>query len=174
MECLCCSRVRSVSSLCRSNGEWKKGETSNEAERKRYGPTDRGSARQTEGQTERTPCCVCCKFGLPQLAWQRNRVRFRWSHWHVWWLLCDRPFFFLRQMLLALIFIFFGKIASCLKFSRKQVDKNVFFNDSNCLLAVNLFGRNGPSRFFSDGRLCFRSRFYWALNFHDSFVTRPF
>ena len=41
--------------------------------------------------------------------------------------------FFLRQMLLALSFIFFFcNIASCLKISRKHVDKTVFVSDSNC------------------------------------------
>ena len=42
--------------------------------------------------------------------------------------------FFLRQILLALsfMFFFFCKIASCFKISRKHVDKTVFLSDSNC------------------------------------------
>ena len=47
-----------------------------------------------------------------------------------------------------------------------------FSQRSELLLAINLFVRNCPSRFFSDGRICFRSRFWWSLNFHDLCVTR--
>ena len=80
---------------------------------------------------------------------------------------------FCEANILRLEFQFFHK-NELLKFSRKQFDKTVFLNDSNCFLTVNLFGRNCPSRFFSDGRMRFRIHFWWALNFHDLFVTRPF
>ena len=68
---------------------------------------------------------------------------------------------------------FCEKLASCY-FFRKQVDNTIFPRRFERLLAVNMFGRNCPSRFFSDGRMCFRSHFWWALNFHDFLVTRPF
>ena len=54
------------------------------------------------------------------------------------------------------------------------VDSTVFFlNDKNCYWHSSMFGISCASRFFSDGRMCFRSDFFWALYFHDLFVTRP-
>ena len=60
----------------------------------------------------------------------------------------ERPFFFEADTL-GSEFYFFEKKAICLKFSRKQVDKT-FLQLFELLLAVNMFGRNCPSRFFSD------------------------
>ena len=34
--------------------------------------------------------------------------------------------------------------------------------------------KNCPSRFFSDGRICFRNHFWLALHFHDLGVSRLF
>ena len=42
------------------------------------------------------------------------------------------------------------------------------------VLAVNMSGRSCPSRFFSDGRMCFSKPLLVALNCHDLYVTWPF
>ena len=68
---------------------------------------------------------------------------------------------------------FFLKNSELLKFSRQHVDRGVFLNDQNCYSQSICAEEIVHSRFFSDGRLGFRSHFWWALNFHDLFLTRP-
>ena len=57
------------------------------------------------------------------------------------------------------------KNSELLRFSRKHVDRTAFFNEQNCCWQSICF--------FSHGRMRFRGHFWWALNFHDLFVTRP-
>ena len=71
-------------------------------------------------------------------------------------------------------FIFFLKNSELLKCSRQHVDRTVFLNDQNYSWQSICSGEIVHSRFFSHGRIGFRSHFWWALNFHDLFVTRPF
>ena len=59
-----------------------------------------------------------------------------------------------------------------LKFSRQHVDRTVFLNDQNCYWQSICSGEIVHRA--SDGRIGSRSHFWWALNFHDLFVTRPF
>ena len=64
------------------------------------------------------------------------------------------------------------KNSELLKSSRQRFDGTVFLNDQNCYWQSICSGEIVFSRFFSDGRIGFRSHFWWALNFHDVFVTR--
>ena len=74
---------------------------------------------------------------LSGLPWRKRRPRgpagtfIQVSHDN--WGRDERPFFFLRQLFLALnSFIYFLKHGELLEFARKQVDKTVFLNGSNC------------------------------------------
>ena len=68
----------------------------------------------------------------------------------------------------------FFKSSEFHKFSRQQVDKTAFFNDQNCYWQSICSGEIVQRASFSDGTKCFRSHFWWPLNFHDLFVTRHF
>ena len=56
-------------------------------------------------------------------------------------------------------------LGSELKCSRKQVDKTVLLNDSNCCWQSISSEEIVHRASFLTGELCFLSHFWWALNF---------
>ena len=92
--------------------------------------------------------------------WERNECRFLEAN--------IRGFEFHKHINIYL------KNSELLKFSRQHVDKTVVLNDQNCFWRSICSEETVHSRFFSAGRIGFRSHFWWALNVHDLFVTRPF
>ena len=76
--------------------------------------------------------------------------------------------FLLTSLLVRVVVLLQWRVAQILQ---TTCWKDCILQRSELLLAVTLFGTNCPSRFFSDGRECFRSYFWWALNSHDLFVT---
>ena len=85
-----------------------------------------------------------------------------------------RKLWFFEADIRGFEFQFFFKTSELLKFSRQHVDRTVFLNDQNCYWQSICSEEIVHSRFFSAGRIGFRSHFWWALNFDDLFVTRPF
>ena len=57
---------------------------------------------------------------------------------------------------------------------QQHVDRTVLFNDQNCCWQSICSEEIVCHAFFWRERKCFRSHFWWALNFHDLFVTGPF
>ena len=70
--------------------------------------------------------------------------------------------------------LFLWKNSEVLKVSRQHVDRTVFLNDQNCYWQSICSEEIVHLRFFSDGRIGFRSHLWWALNLQDLFLTRPF
>ena len=76
---------------------------------------------------------------------------------------------FFEANILGSEFFFFSK-NDLHKLSRKQVDESVFLNDSNCYWQSMCSGEMEHRASFLTGE-CFRSHFWWALNFHQALFS---